>query len=324
MKAMSIPRFGGPEVFEEREVPEPEPGPGEVLVRVHAAAINPVDTKLREDGKWVGLEPPIVLGSDAAGVVEAVGPGVRSLEPGDEVYYSGKLSRRIGSYGEYNVEDAALIARKPRSLSFAEAASLPLAGMTAWDAVIERPAVRAGETVLIHGGGGGVGTLAIQLARIAGAHVFTTCGRYDFDLVEELGAARAIDYRDEDFVDVVNTDTRGEGVDVIVDTVGGDTLVRSMPALTRHGRMSTIIGITGDLSKAYRRNPTIHMVMMEREARKLDAIRRLVDRGQLRPVIDSVRKLADVGQAHRDLAAGRIRGKIVLSVDGNGISARAP
>lgn len=316
MRAMVIPGFGGEELFEERDIPTPEPGPGQVRVRVHAASVNPVDTKLRENGRWAGVEPPAVLGSDVAGTVDAVGAGVDSLAAGDAVFYSARLGPGDGAYAEYNVSDASIVAPMPAGLAFEEAASLPLAGMTAWDGLVQRAGVRVAETVLVHGGGGGVGTLAIQLARAAGARVLTTCGRYDFDLVEDLGAEFAIDYREEDFVEEVRAATGGSGVDVVFDTVGGDTIARSVEITRRHGRHATVIGSSGDLSMAYRRNITLHMVMMEREGRKLDALRTLVEEGSLRPVVDSVRPLREVAQAHRDLAEGGVRGKIVLSVYG--------
>src|SRR4051812_16639480 len=165
MRAMVIPRFGGPELFERREVPTPAPGPGEVLVRVIASGTNPVDAKLRADGSWAGLTPPVILGGDVAGVVEQVGPGVRDLAAGDEVYYSPEVfGNQSGSYAEYNVAPAAEVARKPANLSFVEAAAVPLAGGTAWEAVVRRLKVTVGETVLIHGGAGGVGSFAVQIA----------------------------------------------------------------------------------------------------------------------------------------------------------------
>src|ERR687886_764094 len=162
---MVIPEFGGPDLFEERDVPRPEPGPGEILVRVFASSVNPIDTKLRADGSFAGLEPPVILGADVSGVVEEVGAGVEDFAPGDEVYYTpevfGPDSNR--SYTEYNVVAASIAAKKPASLSHEEAAAVPLAGGTAYEAIVRRLALRVGETVLVHGGGGGGGAFALQI-----------------------------------------------------------------------------------------------------------------------------------------------------------------
>jgi NADPH2:quinone reductase len=157
MRAMVMPRFGGPELFEERDVGRPEPGPGEVLVRVVVAGTNPIDTKLRADGSFAGLEPPVVLGSDVSGVVEEVGAGVADLAPGDEVYYTPEVfgPGSNGGYAEYNLVSAGIVAKKPASISHEEAAAVPLAGGTAYEVLVRRLAVRVGETVLIHGGAGG-------------------------------------------------------------------------------------------------------------------------------------------------------------------------
>ena len=179
VRAMIIPEFGGPDIFEERDVERPEPGLGEVLVRVFACSVNPVDTKLRADGSFAGLEPPVILGADVSGVVEEVGAGVEDFAPGDEVYYTPEIfgpgSNR--SYAEYNVVAASLAAKKPASLSHEEAAAVPLAGGTAYEAIVRRLAVRVGETILVHGGAGGVGSFAVQVAKASGARVLASGGR---------------------------------------------------------------------------------------------------------------------------------------------------
>jgi NADPH2:quinone reductase len=177
VRAMVIPQFGGPDLFEERDVERPQPGPGEVQVRVVAAGTNPVDAKLRAHGSSAGLEAPIILGADISGVVEEVGPGVTDLAPGDEVYYTPEVfgARSNGSYAEYHVASADIVAKKPASLSH-EAAAVPLAGGTAYEAIVRRLAVRVGETLLIHGGAGGVGSFAVQIAKAAGARVLATAG----------------------------------------------------------------------------------------------------------------------------------------------------
>ena len=173
---MVTPQFGGADLFEERDVEKPYPGPGEVLVRVVAAGTNPVDAKFRAAGDSIGLEAPIVLGADISGVVEEVGAGVTDLEPGDEVYYTPEVfgPGSNGAYAEYHAAKADIVAKKPASLSHEEAAAVPLAGGTAYEAIVRRLAVRVGETVLIHGGAGGVGSFAVQIAKAAGARVLAT------------------------------------------------------------------------------------------------------------------------------------------------------
>ncbi|MEJ2634542.1 MAG: alcohol dehydrogenase catalytic domain-containing protein, partial [Calditrichia bacterium] len=191
MKAMVITGFGGPEVFKKTDLEKPVPGPNELLVKVYATSVNPVDYKIRKAGSWAGLELPAVIGYDASGVVEEIGPGVQDFRPGDEVFYTPEIFGKPGTYAEYHVVDEAIVARKPSNLTHEEAAGIPLAGGTAWDALMTRGLLMAGETVLIHGGSGGVGSLAVQIAKAAGAYVYTTCGDYSKDLVRKLGADRA-------------------------------------------------------------------------------------------------------------------------------------
>lgn len=315
MKAMIITAFGGPDVFQASDWPKPEPRATEVLVRVHAAAINPVDYKIRKDGRWAGLKPPAILGYDAAGVVESVGAGVKAFKPGDEVYYSPSIWAGDGSYAEYQVSDELIVALKPRNLSFIEAAALPLAGMTAWDAM-QFLMPKPGATLLVQAAAGGVGSLAVQMAKAAGAHVLGTCRAENQELVKALGADVAIDYRAEDFVTAIKRETGGEGVDGVYDTVGGNILARSIEAIKPHGRAVTCVNSTGDLSAANPKNITIYFGFMERAKAKLDALRVLAERQQLKPVIDSVIPLEAVAAGHNRLEAGGVRGKIVLQIVG--------
>src|SRR5829696_4214776 len=187
---MVTPQFGGADLFEERDVERPRPGAGEVLVRVLAAGTNPVDAKFRADGDSIGLEAPIVLGADVSGVVEEVGPGVTDLAPGDEIYYTPEVfgPRSNGAYAEYHAARADIVARKPASLSHEEAAAVPLAGGTAYEAIVRRLALRVGETVLVHGGAGGVGSFAVQIAKAAGTRVLATASSDNQDILKELGA----------------------------------------------------------------------------------------------------------------------------------------
>ena len=316
MRAMVTPQFGGPDVFEERDVERPEPGPREVLVRVIAAGTNPVDAKLRADGGSRGLEAPIILGADISGVVEEVGPGVTDLAPGDEVYYTPEVSgpRSNGSYAQYHVASADIVAKKPASLSHEEAAAVPLAGGTAYEAIVRRLAVRVGETVLIHGGAGGVGSFAVQIARAAGARVLATAGPDNQETLEELGADVALDYRSQDVAGLALDDTGGRGVDVVLDTVGGETVGSSIPATRPFGRIATILGAQGDLTPLYRKNQTLYGVFLTRERARLEEMSRLIERGLVRPLVAEVLPLEEVGKAHERLDSGHGGGKVVLRV----------
>jgi NADPH:quinone reductase len=249
MRAMVTPQFGAPDLFEERDVEMPRPGPGEVLVRVVASGTNPIDAKFRAAGGSRGLEAPIILGADVSGVVEEVGPGVTDLAPGDEVYYTPEVSgpRSNGGYAEYHVTKAGITARKPPSLSHEEAAGVPLAGGTAYEAIVRQLGVRIGETVLIHGGAGGVGSFAIQIASSAGARVLANAGPANQETLQALGADVAIDYTRQDAAEAALDDTGGAGVDVVLDAMGGETVMNSVPATRPFGRLATILGAQGDL-----------------------------------------------------------------------------
>jgi NADPH:quinone reductase len=314
MKAMVIQDFGGPEVFTAAEVGQPQIHADEVLVKVHATSVNPVDYKLRRHGAPAGITPPAILGYDVSGVVEAVGAAVYTVTVGEEVYYSPEiLGKRSGSYAEYHAARAAIVAPKPVNLSHEQAASLPLAGMTAWDALIEKARLKVGESVLIHGAGG-VGTLALQIAKAAGAYVIVTCSAYMIDAAMKLGADHAIDYKVENFVDVVKAKTDGFDVDVVLDTVGGDTLTRSIPVTKPFGRLVGIVSTDTGFQDAFNKNLDVYPTYMHRARYKLEALRVLLERGALKPVIDSVVPLAKVAQAHRRLEQGGVKGKIVLRV----------
>ena len=316
MRAMVTPQFGGPNLFEERDVEKPHPGPGEVLVRVVAAGTNPVDAKFRAAGGSIGLEAPVVLGADISGVVEEVGAGVTDLAPGDEVYYTPEVfgSRSNGAYAEYHAAKADIVAKKPAPLSHEEAAAVPLAGGTAYEAIVRRLAVRVGETVLIHGGAGGVGSFAVQIAKAAGARVLATAGSDNQTALKELGADVSIDYRSQDATEVALEDTGGEGVDAVFDAVGGATIVDSIPATKPFGRLATILGAQGDLTPHYQKNQTLYGVFLTRERARLEEMGALIERGQVRPLVAEVRPLEEVGKAHERLDSGHGRGKVVLRV----------
>jgi NADPH:quinone reductase len=316
VRAMVTPQFGGADLFEERDVESPHPEAGEVLVRVVATGTNPVDAKLRTNGSSAGLEAPIILGADISGVVEEVGPGVTDLAPGDEVYYTPEVfgPRSNGSYAEYHVAKADIVAKKPASLSHEEAAAVPLAGGTAYEAIVRRLALRVGETILIHGGAGGVGSFAVQIAKAAGARVLATASSDNQEILKELGADVAIDYKSEDVKEVALDDTGGEGVDTVLDTVGGGTIVESIPATKPFGRLATILGAQGDLTPLYQNNQTLHGVFLTRERARLEEMSTLIERGQVRPLVAEVLPLEEVGKAHERLDSGHGRGKVVLRV----------
>jgi NADPH:quinone reductase len=316
VRAMVTPQFGGPDLFEERDVEKPQPGAGEVLIRVVAAGTNPVDAKFRATGGSVGLEVPIVLGADISGVVEELGPGVTDLVTGDEVYYTPEVlgPGSNGAYAEYHVVKAGIVAKKPASLSHEAAAAVPLAGGTAYEAIVRRLAVRVGETILIHGGAGGVGSFAVQIAKAAGARILATASSDNQEILKELGADMTVDYRSQDVTEVALDHTGGEGVDAVFDTVGGGTIVDSIPATKSFGRLATILGAQGDLTPLYQKNQTLYGVFLTRERARLKEISALIERGQVRPLVVEVLPLEEVGKAHERLDSGHGRGKVVLRV----------
>ncbi len=319
MKAMILNFFGGPEAFELTEVPKPVPLSGQVLVRVHATSINPLDYQIRRGDYRDYVPLPTITGHDVSGVVEAVGPGVTSFSPGDEVWYTPQIFDGPGSYAEYHVAHESIIGRKPSSLSHLEAASLSLVGGTAWEALVGRAALRVGESILIHGGAGGVGHVAIQVAKALGAKVFTTAREDNFEFARSVGADVVIDYRNDDYVDSIMRETNGRGVDVVFDTIGGDTLSRSPSVLAQLGRIVTIVDIAQpqNLIEAWGKNASIHFVFTRQNRGKLDELSTLVDRGQLRPHVGAVYALADLSLAHALLEAPNngVQGKIVIAVE---------
>ncbi len=314
MKAMIITNFGDSNVFKESEMPKPEPKGKEILVKVFATSANPVDYKIRKGFFGEMFKLPVILGFDVSGVVEAVGEKVTDFKIGDEVYYMPRINGTPGAYAEYHLAEEEIISKKPKNMSHEEAASFPLACGTAWDALIDRTKVKLGETVLIHAGAGGVGVYAIQLAKLCGAYVYTTCSSKNHDLVKKLGADKIIDYKKEDFVEVIMKDTNNKGVDVIFDTVGGETLTKSIDAAKPFSRIASIVRVGASLEKAYLKNISLHFVFVQSNRQKLDTIRDLIERGQLRPVIDSVLPLSEAAAAHQKLEKGGVRGKIVLKM----------
>ena len=319
MKAMMLDSFGGPDSFEHCEVPTPVPQAGQVLVRVHATSINPLDYQVRRGdyADWVPL--PAITGHDVSGVVEAIGPGVKHFAPGDEVWYTPQIFDGPGSYAEYHVAAESIIGKKPPSLSHLEAASLSLVGGTAWEALTVRAALRVGESILIHGGAGGVGHIAIQLAKAIGAKVFTTVREANAAFARSMGADVIIDYEKEDYIDAILRETDGRGVDVVFDTIGGNTLARSPDALAQLGRVVSIVDIAQpqNLVQAWGKNASYHFVFTRQNRGKLDELSTLVAQGQLRPHVGAVYTLADIGLAHARLESANngLQGKIAIAVE---------
>jgi NADPH:quinone reductase-like Zn-dependent oxidoreductase len=314
MQALLLTGFGGAEVFEWATVEVPEPGLGQLLVRVHGTSANPLDYQTRRGDYRDGLALPAIIGSDVSGVVAAVGRGVHDFAVGAEVFYfpppfSG------GSFAEWHTVDEAIVARKPLNISHTEAGVLPCAGATAWECLIERGRLRVGETALIHAAAGGVGSLAVQIARAAGATVFATCSARSREFVESLGADRVIDYHAEDAIDVIRREADEGGVDLILDTVGADTIERSPYALRPGGRIVTIVDIPKpqSLLEAWNRNAELHFVFTPPRRASLDRLRVLVEKGAVRPLVDSVLPLEQAPTALARLEAGGVRGKIALA-----------
>ena len=315
MRAVVLKGFGGLEMLEERDLPVPEPGPGEVLVRNLAVAVNPVDAKIRAAGRWAGVEPPFVLGYDAAGVVAKVGPGVKDLKEGDEVYYTPEIfGNPHGTYAEYTPVPAGIVAKKPKNLSFAEAAAIPLAGGTAWEAVVRRLAVRPGGPVLVMAGAGAVGSAAVQFAKAAGAYVIATASAENLPVLKELGADLTLDYRGPWAEEVLKA-TEGQGVDAAFETAGESLVERVIPVVRPFGRIATILPPQGNLSGLYTKNQTLYGVFLTRERKRLLEMRPLFERGLARPLIAEVLpfSLENLRKAHARMDSGHGRGKIVLT-----------
>lgn len=331
MQAVVMTDTGGPEVLELRELPEPRiERPTQVKVRLKAAGINPIDTKLRSRGLFFPDALPAVIGCDGAGVVEEVGSEVSELAPGDAVWFcNGGLGREPGNYAEFAVVEAAVARRKPAQLSFVEAAAGPLVLITAWEALFDRARLKAGQHVLVHAGAGGVGHVAIQLAAHAGARVAATVGSpRKADFVKELGAERAIDYHHEDFVAAVEAWTAGRGADVVFDTVGPEVFARSILATAHYGDLVTLLDPGAvDLKEARLRNLrigfTLMLTPMLRELPRarvhhgeiLDRCAQLIDAGLLRVHVEHRLPLALAAEAHRLIETGHTQGKIVLTMD---------
>ena len=325
MRALFVEHSGAP--FQMREIARPTPGPGEVLVRIHASGVNPLDTKIRAGEAGHAKHPlPAILGLDLAGVVEEVGPGAATFQVGDAVYgMTGGVGGVQGSLADYAAVDARLLARKPADLSMREAAAMPLVFITAWEGLVDRAHVHEGQTVLVQGGAGGVGHMAVQIARAMGARVFATDSASKKVLVEQLGAT-AIDYQAEPMEAYVAAHTAGEGFDIVYDTAGGAVLDTSFKAVRRFGHVVSSLGwgthALAPLSfkaASYSGVFTLLPLLTGRgRAHHGDIMReatRLVEAGLLKPIVDpEIFTLATATDAHRHLEGGRARGKLVVTI----------
>ncbi len=322
MKAIVLKKFGGPDSFELQDVPVPEVGIGELLVRVMATAINPLDYQIRRGDYPDHVPLPAIIGHDVSGVVEKAGPGVTGFAVGDEVFYTPKIfGPKGGSYAQYNVVPEALVTHKPANLSHEEAASTTLVGGTAWEALVTRAKLHPAESVLIHGGAGGVGSIAIQLAKAMGATVYTTCRSNDLEFVRQLGADHAIDFTDKNYIQEIADLTGRQGVNVVLDTIGGLTLSQSPHVLADAGRVVTLVDLATpqNLVAAWGVNAEYHFVFTRQNRGKLQALKTLLESERIRPVIGARFSLDQIPQAHTALERGEvdgqpIRGKVVISV----------
>ncbi len=332
MKAACIARYGGPGVLELRDLPTPVPGPGDLLVKVRAASVNPVDFKIRQ-GKTRALLPyrfPLVLGNDLAGEVVAVGAGVGKFRPGDAIF--ARLDKqRIGAFAEQALVREEHAAALPPGLDFSEAASLPLAGLTAWQALMDLADLQPGQKVLIHAGSGGVGSLAIQIAKARGAFVATTAGARNLDLVRSLGADLAIDYAKERFEDVVRD------YDAVFDTLAGEVQHRSFGVLKLGGILVDVAGMpTAAFARRWGLNPVLVLALawmtrkstalarrrgvrheylfMEPDGKQLEELSALVGAGKLRPVIERVFPFERIAEAIAEVEGGHANGKVVVRI----------
>ncbi|WP_037081057.1 NADP-dependent oxidoreductase [Neorhizobium vignae] len=332
MKSFLIDRYRKGGALRLGEIPEPALRDNDVMVEVHAAGVNALDNKIR-DGEFKLVLPyrlPLVLGNDVAGVVVRVGANVRKFKPGDEVY-ARPAQDRIGTFAEYIAMDEADVARKPGNLTMVEAASMPLVALTAWQVLVERANLQKGQKVLIHAGSGGVGTIAIQLAKHLGAHVATTTSTANVALAKSLGADVVVDYKKDDFEKVL------QGYDVVLNSLGKDTLEKSLNVLKPGGKLISISGppdadfarqngsgwllqqVTRLLSfgirrKAGRRKIGYSFLFMTANGSQLAQITSLIEAGQIRPVMDRVFPFDKTNEALDYVETGRAKGKVVIAV----------
>jgi NADPH:quinone reductase-like Zn-dependent oxidoreductase len=306
MKAVVVNEYGGPEVLKYEDAPRPEPKENEALVRVIAAGVNPVDALIRSGkyAKFFGTTLPLVPGYDIAGIVEKTGAKVTKLKPGDSIYAYVLWG---GGYAEYAVATEGEATAKPKSLNYIEAAAVPLAALTAWQALIDTAKLSAGQTVLIHGGSGGVGSMAIQIAKARGAKVIATASTANQELLKQLGADVTVDYTKTKFEDIA------KDVDVVLDSVGKDTLARSYGVVRKGGIITTLVA-QPDQAELDKHGIRGAAISVKPNASELAEITRLIEEKKIKPVVSQVLPLTDAVKAQEQAATHHTRGKIVLRV----------
>ncbi|PBJ08003.1 zinc-dependent alcohol dehydrogenase family protein [Flavobacterium sp. ACN6] len=300
MKAAILNEFGPVENFEIVEVPTPKPGFREVLVKVHATSINPLDFQVRRGDYKNELQLPVITGHDVSGEIVEVGPGVQNFKIGDEVYYTPEIFKGQGSYAQYHAAHESIIGLKPKNISHLEAATLPLAAGTAWEMLVTRAQLKINQSILIHGGAGGVGIPTIQIAKAIGATVYTTARKVHHQFLTELGADYVIDYQSEDYIAAIQRLTNNKGVDVVIDSIGGNTLSDSGKILSQLGQVITLVDIEKpqNLIEAWGKNATYHFVFTRQNRNKMDEITKLVQSNKLKPILNRVFPLSEIGKAH--------------------------
>jgi NADPH:quinone reductase-like Zn-dependent oxidoreductase len=312
MKAIRQSELGPPEVLQLVELPDPEPGPTEVLVRVAAAGVNPVDWKTRAKGGFLG-EPPFTVGWDVAGTVERIGLGVTRFAPGDRVFGMPRFPGEAAAYAELVTAPSRQFARMPDELPWSEAAALPLGALTAWQTLVDTAGLSAGQRVLIHAAAGGVGHLAVQIAKARGAYVIGTARAPHHDFLRELGADETVDYTETEVAEVV------ADVDLVLDLVGGETGVKSLPTL-RDGGLLISVPSAADFARLQEQagaRVRVSAFLVEPDREGIEAIAALVEEGKLRVNVSQTLPLAQAAEAHRLGEAGKIGGgKLVLDVAG--------
>jgi NADPH:quinone reductase-like Zn-dependent oxidoreductase len=310
MRAITQQALGGPEVLELADFPAPEPAPTEVLVRVAAAGVNPVDWKVRARGGLLG-EPPFTVGWDVAGTVEALGFGATRFAVGDRVFGMPRFPREAAAYAEYVTSPSRQLARIPEGLSDVEAAAVPLAGLTAWQALVETADVQPGQRVLVLGAAGGVGHLAVQIAKARGAYVIGTARSPKHGFLAELGVDEAIDYTSQPVEDAAGD------VDVVVDLVGSEETARALGTLRDGGLFIVVPSAAGlgTLLEAAGDRVRVTGILVEPDRAGLEAIADLIETGELRPHVAQTFPLEEAGHAHEAGETGRTQGKLVLTID---------
>jgi NADPH:quinone reductase-like Zn-dependent oxidoreductase len=308
MKAVRIHAYGGADVLRYEDAPRPVPEAGEVLIQVHAAAVNPIDCKARSGylRDWWDYALPFIPGWDVSGVIAELGSGVTQFQVGDLVYAMADFSRD-GAYAEYIVIDAADIAAKPTAVTHIQAAAVPLAGLTAWQSLFDTANLVAGQTILIHGAAGGVGTFAVQFAKFKGAQVIGTASGRDAEFLDKLGVDRVLDYQTTRFEDVVHN------ADVVLDTRGGEVQQRSWRTLKPGGILVSIVS-EPSFEAADRYGVRSAVVWVKPSASQLTEIAQLIDAGNVVPIVETVLPLSGASQAHKQSQHGHLRGKLVLHI----------